>query len=160
MTITATDYAQEANFIFKMTNNIKEVEYRIVSWSGGGLSLGTNDLNWQSTATRRPGSTITFNDLNLSVLIDEEFSSYESAFDFIKLFKDSESGIIGDWGDNSFSGILMTTDNRNRFNKVFTFSNCWFSSMGDLSFKTSQQGTEVMTFSLTVIFDYYVISDA
>jgi len=150
---TTTDYAHESSFIFRMGNSVKEVEFNITGVSGMGVSLGQIDLNWQSTKMKRPGDEVTFGELSLTVLLDEDFNSFTESIEFIKLFKDYEANTTS-W-DDAFTGILMTTNNRNRFNKTFEFHNCWFQSVSDLTFTSTSTDATPLTFTISVIYDYF-----
>lgn len=146
------------NFLFTLSNNnLKEIDFRVQSFSGLGINLGETVRHWQSLQVTRPGDSMTFNDATLQILVDEELVVIEDLYNYMFLIKNFVTNEISteDW-----TGTLHIASNRNNFLKRFVFNQCWIKSFDDLSLSTNDTAATPLTTGIVISFDYYTIEDA
>ena len=148
---------QVANFIFTLTNKTSQVEFFVQEFSGLGISFNSIEQYYQGIMVKRPGDSLTFTDINLQVLVDEDLTVLTELYDYAKAMKDITTNDI-DW-DYMFTGNLYGTSNRNWFNKRFEFKNCWIREFSDLSFQSTQTENTPLIVPVTISCDYYEIFD-
>ena len=148
---------QAGNFRFVMSNDFKHTEFFATSFSGLGLSF--NDApsqNYFGHRVRRPGDELTFNDITLAVIMDEDFDVLEELYATLATGTRNVEESTINW-NNIFNAVLHLSTNRNNINKRITFENCWVREMGDIEFNTTEAETSVVTVSVTLSFDSYSI---
>ena len=150
--------SQVANFTFTMINPLKTIEFYIQEFSGLGVSLNTIEQPYQGITAKRAGATLTYNEIQLTVLLDEEMQAFEEAYNYMLATSNVETNEI-DW-QHTFTGILKPTNNKNWFIKKFELMDCWISSISDLNFSTNQTENAPITIPITIMFDYYTMSAA
>lgn len=94
-----------------------------------------------------PGDKLEYEDLIVSILIDEGLEGYEEIHKWM-----NEAALAED--DNDFfsdMSILVLTNNSNK-NKTFTFHNCFPQTIGNILFDTT--ATEDQPLSVDVIFNF------
>lgn len=146
------------NFVFLLSSNdLKELEFRVQSFSGLGITLGENTRYWQSLQVVRPGDSMVFNEITLTTMLDEELDILEDLYEYMFRIKDFENNTLDkdDW-----TGTLFISTNRNNYSKKFVFYDCWIKSFSDISFNSNDTAATVLTTDLTVSFSYYKIEDA
>jgi len=152
----STDTLQKSSFLFSISDgDLKELEFFCSGISGLGISLGAISQEWQSLTTNRPGDSLTWNELSLTAILDEDFTVFDEIFAFIQKIKDQSSNAI-DW-NKSFTGVLYITNNKNKRIKKFTLYDCWISSLGDLDFSTDSTDSDIHAVSINVVYDYYTL---
>lgn len=154
---TNTNTISAPNYIFLLSSNkLKELEFRVQSFSGLGISLGENVRYWQSLTIVRPGDTMVFNEMNLTILVDENLSIINDLYDYLFRIKDYDENTLSseDW-----TGTLIVSNNRNNTTKKFTFKDCWIKSFTDLEFTSTESSNTPLTTSITVTFSHYTITD-
>lgn len=152
-----TNTLSAQNFIFLLSSNkLKDVEFRVQSFSGLGISLGENVRYWNSLQFTAPGDSMIFNDLTLSVLVDENMNVIETLYDYVFRIKDFTGNELS---TDEWTGTLFTSDNRNNYSKKFTFNDCWIKSFSDLAFSSVETSADPLTIDLTVAYSYYTIAD-
>lgn len=147
---------QAANFKFVMTNDLMHTEFFVQSFSGLGLGFGQVDRQWFGHTVKRPGDAITFNDISLTVIIDEELEVLEELYNTMAAGTRIVETSVITW-ENIFEGILHLSTNRNNVNKRIRFENCWIKDMGDLSYSATDNEAVVLTVNISVPFDSYTI---
>lgn len=155
-----TNVTQSSNFIFSLTSNkLKQLDFYVTEFTGLGLSFTEVTPNaYMGQIIKRPGDTITFNDITLQVVVDEDYEVLQEIYDSIMSVKNIAENTI-DW-NQTFGGILYAASNRNNFKKKIEFTNCWIKDVGDLILTTTQTTADPVILTVTLAFDSYEISDA
>ena len=151
--------SQAANFLFVMSNDIKHLQFFVQEFSGLGISFSEVDnQTYFGQRIKRAGDVLTFNDISLTVMVDEDLNILEDAYNFMaKGLKNVEKNEIN-W-NNIFTGVLHLSTNRNNYHKTITFENCWIRELGDINFSTTQGEVSPITTQVTIAFDAYDITD-
>ena len=155
---TNLNQTHQANFIFKLSDNkLNTFEFFINEFSGLGLTLNEAPGQfWQGIGIKRPGDFLTFNDISLQVIVDEDYEVLVEIINYFNAVRSLDPNKL-DWNHN-FTGTLFATTNKNNFKKKFNFFNCWIKDMSDFTFSTNQTDDVPIILSVTMAFDYYTIS--
>ena len=98
------DYASPIQFRFKITK-LPKVEFFIQSVNLPSVKLDEVQQPTRLKSISMPGSTLTFGDLELSFLVDENLDNYKELHDWIIGLGTPES-------DEQFAGLLTTGSDR------------------------------------------------
>ena len=111
-----------------------------------------------------PGNTLTFGELNMDVLLDEDFSAYREMYDWMhrhvnekqiaqRIDYRSDQDPIPTYADIHITAL----SSHNNKNVEFRYKDCLPVSIGDISFDAQNQSVEYITFPVTFRFSYYDI---
>lgn len=155
-----TNATHGANFIFTVSSNkLKTAEFFVNEFTGLGMSFTEVVPHlYQGQQVKRPGDLLTFNDISLTIIMDEEYATLQEIYDFMAVTtKDVNSNTL-EWNSN-FTGLLYAATNRNNFKKKIEFKNCWFKDMNDVVFSTSLTEDTPVLITVTLAYDSYSIQD-
>ena len=97
------------------------------------ITIGTTPVPNPSTKeVFFPGTAITFGDIVLSFIVDEDLSNYNEIFTWIK-----ESIITADRSSVFSDGTLVILNNSKSANVKMTFQNCFPYNLGPIVFDTT-----------------------
>ncbi len=147
----------QTNFIFTLDLSTKQLQFGVQEFSGMGMSISEINEAWMSKQSSRPGDSLTWNPVSITVIVDEEFKAFQEAYDFLQSMKSEPENTI-DWNRN-FTGHLYATTNRSNFKKKFILHDCWISSFSDLDFSATTEDSTPMTLTLEVQYSWYEIKD-
>ena len=103
-TTTKFDYASPIQFRFKISK-LPLVEFTIQTANIPGISLDEVQQPTRLKAIALPGSTLTFGNLDLSFLVDENLNNYKELHDWLIGLGTPES-------DEQFAGLLASGSDR------------------------------------------------
>ena len=103
-TTTKFDYASPIQFRFKMTK-LPLVEFTVQTANIPGLSLDEVQQPTRLKPIALPGSTLSFSNLDLSFLVDENLNNYKELHDWLIGLGTPES-------DSQFAALLATGSDR------------------------------------------------
>lgn len=155
-----TNATHGANFIFTMSSNkLQTASFFVNEFTGLGMSFSEIVPHlWQGQQVKRPGDLLTFNDMSLTILMDEDYGTLQEIYDFMAVTtKDMESNNL-EW-DSNFTGVLYLSTNRNNLKKKIEFKNCWFKDMNDVVLSTTLTEDTPVLITITVACDSYTIQD-
>lgn len=111
-----------------------------------------------------PGSSMTYGELTMDVLLDEDFQSYKEIYSWMLRhvnedqiaerinFKTSQSQVP------SYADIHITALNSNNGNNIeFRYKDCIPTSLGDVPFDAQNQGVDYISFPVSFRFSYFEI---
>lgn len=112
-----------------------------------------------------PGNTISYGELNMDVLLDEDFAGYKEIYDWMlrhvneeqiaerNSFTSSQSPVP------SYADIHITALNSNNGKNVeFRYKDCIPVSLGDVAFDAQNSSVEYITFPVSFRFSYFTIT--
>ena len=111
-----------------------------------------------------PGNSMTYGELSMDVLLDEDFRSYIEIYDWMLRHVNEEQ--IADrvgYGSSqdpipSYADIHITALNSNNGKNVeFRYKDCVPVSIGDINFDAQNQGVDFITFPASFRFSYFEI---
>lgn len=142
------------NFTFILNNEFKTLEFFVQEVNIPGVNLGEIQINHLSQNQKRVGDTLNYSQLNVTVICDEKLKAFQEVYNYLIRLKNPETGIL-DIEKAYFNGNLILTTNKNNPLLNIVFYNCWINSISDLQLVTTNTEANVLTFTITMNFDYY-----
>ena len=134
----------------------EETSFFITTFNIPGLSIGTIPTPNPFKEHQEPGNKLTFEELQLSVIVDEEFQAWKNMNDWIREgsngFTFSSQSITRRAAD-----IILLTNNMNPKYKV-SFKNVFPINIGSIEFDVQQAEPVPPTFSATLQYESYTFS--
>ncbi len=144
--------SKATNYVFKIGHpRLEKVEFYCQRASIPGLQLGSMEQPWQSGMMAMPGDSLTFGELSLTILLDEDLKSFRELYAYIMERKDPHANTYNP--QDTVQSYLFVTTNKNNIRFKFTFYNCWVSDIGGLEFGVESE--DVQTMDVTLKMDYY-----
>ena len=111
-----------------------------------------------------PGGTMTYGELTLEVLLDEDMNSYVEMYNWMLRLVNTEQVAVRD----NFAGKTSSTPtyadihitaltSHNNANKTFKYIDCVPVAVGDIRFEAQNQSVEYVTFPASFRFSYFDI---
>ncbi len=149
------NFTHSSNFWFQ-TNLFEdeEVLYAVQECNLPGLNFSHIQVNKNSVFGNMQGDTISYNDLIISLIIDEDLKVWK---DIIKVMQkmrepvESTAKEIMKWGY-----LIIQDDNTNEVLKL-DFRDMIVESIDDLSYTTNSDD-DIITCSITLKYDFYTIT--
>jgi hypothetical protein len=154
--MSTRNFTHNSNFIFT-TNlfNDENVSYYIQEANLPGLSFSHIQVSRQSTSMNFQADTLTYNDLTLNFIIDEELSVWKNIVSKMQKMRDVYSG-EGELIEKS--GYLEIHDDNSNIILKVEFINLIIESIDDMQYSTNTED-EIITCSINLKYDYYNILD-
>jgi len=147
-------FSHNSNFFFQ-TNlfNEEETSYAIQEVNLPGVSFSHIQTSARSVMGNIQGDTLTFNDLTLNLIIDEDLVVWKEIMNKILEMRNPENELGKQI--EKYSYLEIHDDNSNKILKL-EFINCMIESIDDLAYNTTSED-EVITCSITIKYDYFVV---
>lgn len=132
---------------------LPNVEYYIQGIDVPGISSSSTDIPTPFKTLHAPGDKLTYNDLTLTVLADENLKSYRDTFDWLVAVTSPDSfeqyaGLLA--GDGVYSDATLTILNSNKnANIELQFKDLFPIEVSQISLSTTQSDVVAPTFSVT-----------
>ena len=140
--------------------------YYVQSVNLPSMTLGSTTVNTPFTVVSIPGNQITFGQLTLSFMVDEDMRTWYELYDWIYQLGNPESfnkrGTLKDQDDimNSVTSdaTLYIKTNANNNNRKINFYGAYPTDLGGLDF-SSTGSQDFLTASVTFNYTYYKLED-
>lgn len=132
----------------------KSLELMVTSTNLPGFTLGGLDISRPVVKDSRPGDSLTFNDLSLTVLCDEDLNAYKEIYTYIIKSANPNTGEL-DISSPVFDSTLFLMTNKNNVQHKIVFYNSFFKEIGDLQFETTSSEDEQLTFTIGLGFSFF-----
>lgn len=132
-----------------------------------GLSISPITVQTPAVAVQSPGSIITFPQLTLTFMVDEDMQSWYELYNWIVQFANPESNnkvgtLTGDPGSNTnivSDATLFIKTNSNNPNWKVSFFDVFPTDLGELAFSAIDT-QDFLTSSATFSYTYYTLTSA
>ena len=142
------------------------IQYFTTRINHPGAQNTPDETAWRGkVSVPMPGNTMTYGELTMDVLLDEDFNSYKEIYDWMLRhvneeqiaervdFKSSQSPVP------SYADIHITALNSNNGKNIeFRYKDCIPVSLGDVPFDAQNQSVEYITFPVSFRFSYFEIT--
>lgn len=148
-----------ANYYFLLgspMDGLREIEFHVQSFSGIGLLLNEMELPYLSLVSKYPGDRLTWNPLQLEVLIDQEYAVLQQLYNYITTLHNPNLNVLD---MANFQSELHLTTNKNNPHKVIKFHNSWISSYSDIQETVNLTENNPLLMTVEVQYDWYEIMD-
>ncbi len=149
--------SKASSFMFKLHNDLKDVEFYVIDAKLPGASLEMNTVNAPQISYPVPGDLITFEELPLTILSDEGLEIWTILFNFLTQTTMRADIIRTDIVTPKFDGILYLLSNKGTPFKKVIYKDCYVKDMSGYDLTIDDDDTK--TFSATVVYSYCYIED-
>ena len=148
------NFTHNSNFFFQ-TNlfNKDETSYAVQECNLPGLNFSHIQISKRSVFANEQGDTISYNDLNISLIIDEDLVVWK---DIITSMQNMRNPVTTKGEEYMKYGyLIIQDDNTNQIIKL-EFIDMIIESIDDMTFNTNSED-EIITCTVTIKYDYYIV---
>ena len=140
--------------------NYPNLEYFCQQFTHPGMILNPSEVPFRKiTGVPFIGGSLTFNELNATIILDEDMTAYNEMYSWIRRVVDNVDtrAINRDTGKPpTYSDITLTIlSSQNNKTKIVRYKECLPVSLGDIAFESTATGTEFVTFQVAFRFTYF-----
>ena len=157
MSFNPINKSKSSSFIFKLHNDLSDIEFYITDAKLPGVNIEMNTVNAPSLSYPKPGDLITFEDLPLTILSDEGLEIWATLFNFLTQTTMRADRIYTDIETPSFEGILYILSNKGTPFKKVIYKDCYVKDLSGYELAIDDDDTK--TFSANIAFSYCYIED-
>lgn len=119
-----------------------------------GFTLGDLTIPRPVVADKRPGDSLDFSDLSVTVICDEELKAFKEVYNYLILAANPTNGHL-EINETVFDCQLNLLTNKNNYNHKLYFYNAFIKSVGDISLQSDTTEGEAPTFEVSFGYSYY-----
>jgi hypothetical protein len=131
------------------------IEFMNVEAPIPGFTLGTIELGYSSMKDKRPGDSITFNDITLTVNCDEDLKTYKEIYDYLILAHNPVTNKL-EVNQEVFDGYLILLTNKNNVQHKLHFYDMWIETVSDLQLQTISAEEQNLSITLGLKYNFFV----
>ena len=111
-----------------------------------------------------PGGTMSYSELTMNVLLDEDFRTYTELYDWMLRLVNEEQIAESRLRSSedpipTYADIkVIALSNHNNKNVIFTYKDCVITGVGDINFDAQNQGVDVLSFPANFRFSHFEVS--
>ena len=146
--------------LFKTSNfriqfkNATNVEFQVIDTAIPAITLGTHAIHRPTITDKRPGDHIEFDDLNITLICDEDLLAYQQIYTQLISTVDPDYGIM-DPISNVFDATLFLTTNKNNLQHKILFKNAFFKQLGSLNLSTTTSNENHISFTSVIGYSFF-----
>ena len=149
-----TNLFKSCNFRITL-NTEKQIELMVQEVNLPGYSIGQLENRWQSMVDKRPGDSMEFNDLTLTILVDEQLEIYKEIYKSLVYSHNPVTNTL-QITKQIFDGYLFLLTNKNNLQHMIHFYDCWIKSLDDIQLSHSTSEDEQLVLTMTIAYNYYM----
>ena len=163
-----TNYLQPTKFLMSF-NRIPNATWFCQSVNIPGVSVGQAPINFPSVTVYSPGNQITYNNFNMTFLVNEDVQSWIDLHDWFRSFaspdgtneRNLKSALQNQYNNMSsekqqYSDATLTIlNNLNNPIVRVEFTNMFPVSLSDIIFDTKQSADDIITADATFVYDQF-----
>jgi len=157
MAFNPMNKSKSSSFLFKLHNDLHDIEFYIISTKLPGVSLEMNSVKAPSLTYPKPGTILTFEELPLTILSDEGMEIWTTLFNFITESTSRADMIYTDIEYPSFEGILYLLSNKGNVFKKIVYNDCYIKDLSSYDLTIDDDDTK--TFTANIAYSYCKIED-
>ena len=150
-----TDLLKTSNFIVQ-TRDSRNIEFFCQEIALPGFQIGNLDIGYSAMKDKRPGDSVEWEDLTLTILCDEDLRAFMNVYDYLHLTHDPVSNDI-EVRQEVFDATLFITTNKNNVQFKATFYDAWFQSVSPIQFTSTSTDENNLTFTVGIRYNYYLL---
>lgn len=158
---TNFNYLQPTSFKLVIDRkNYPNLEFFCQSFIHPGMIINAPEIPFrQVTGVPLFGSKLTFNELSANILLDEDMKGYDEMYSWIQRILLNEEKKTNDMTSNdvpTYSDITLSIlSSHNNTTKQIRYKDCVPTSLGDITFESTADGTQFISFVSTFRFTYF-----
>lgn len=145
--------------------NYPNLEFFAQTVTHPGATLNAAELPFSRISSLpMPGDTLTFGELSVTILLDEDFNAYTEMFNWMVRqvngkFTNAFGASQTEGGLSSFTDItVVALTSHNNLNKKIRYVDAIPVSVGDINFEATNSGVDYITFPVSFRYSYFEIS--
>jgi len=155
------DLIKSDNYVFDI-ERFPDLKFKCTSVNLPGISLGFMPFEHPIEVIKLPGTSLIYEDLILTFLIDDNLTNYKTIYNWMHVLKTLHNQEESSFNDleNQIQGIregyfsdciLMILSNKNNIIQKVKFTDCFPYNLGDLDFRVGETTEIIMnvTFAYT-----------
>ena len=159
------NYLQSTQFkVIIDRKQFANLEFFAQSFSHPGVTLTSAPMPYKRIASiGLPGDTLTIDELQLQIIVDENMQSYIEMYNWAELLTQERTNLGPDVvpipvisHEADISVLLMT--NSNKLVKTIRYIDCVPTGIGNLNFASSTNEPQMVTFNASFRSEYFVIT--
>ena len=140
--------------------NYPNLEYFCQQFTHPGMVVNPVEIPFRKiTSVPFVGNSLTFNELNATIILDEDMKAYNEMYSWMRRIVDEPNrGPLDRAADKppTYSDITLSIlSSHNNTTKSVRYIECLPVSLGDITFESTGSGTEFVTFSVAFRFTYF-----
>jgi len=151
--IKSASFFKVNNFIIQFKDQ-KNLELMVNACNFPGFSLGQIDIPRPVVKDQRPGDSLTFNDLSLTIICDEDLKAYKEIYSYLILSANPNTGRLN-ISDSVFDCYLDLTTNKNNVKHKLHFYNAFIKSVSDIQLESTTSEGEAPTFTAEMAYSFF-----
>lgn len=149
------DLFKTGNFRIQLKDQ-QDLEFFVQETTVPGITVGTISIPYSSMNDQRPGDSIEFNPLTLTINCDEDLKAYKDVYRYIiKLTHDPVSNEIR-VEPEVFDAYLLLTTNKNNVAHKLHFHDMWIETVSDLQLQSVSGDENAVSFTVGLKYNYYL----
>ena len=148
-----TDLLKVNNFLIQFKDT-KQLELMVTNSPLPGFSINPLTLSRPVVDDKRPGGQLTYTDLSLTVLCDEDLNAFKEIYSYLILAANPNTGDL-EINKTVFDSTLFILTNKNNIQHKVYFYNCFFTRVGDLVFNSNATDADHITFDIDLSYSFY-----
>jgi hypothetical protein len=150
------DNFKVCNFVMQLRDQ-KHLEFFTLQSSIPAYTIGTITIPNHSMTDKRPGDSIDFADLSLTVLCDEDLKAYKDVYNYLNLAHDPISNKL-EVQQEVFDATLFLTTNKNNVSHTIKFFDMWIESVSALDLLTTSTDDNSLSFTVNLKYNYFIFA--
>lgn len=142
-----------SNFILQFKDQ-QALELMTTDVNIPGITLGELNIGRPVIRDLRPGDSLTYDDLTVTVLLSEDMDNYLEIYKYIMKSANPDTGDL-DITYPVFDSTLFLTTNKNNIQHKITFLNCFFKSIGAIQLSSQSTDEDRISFDITLGYSYF-----
>jgi hypothetical protein len=152
------DLFKTGNFRIQLKDQTN-LEFFVQETTVPGVTVGTIDIGYGSMKDVRPGDSLEFNPLTLTVICDEDLQAYKDVYTYIlKMTHNPVTNVI-QVDPEVFDAYLLLTTNKNNITHRLHFHDMWIESISDLQLQTVSPDENNISFTVGLKYVYYLFEE-
>lgn len=139
------------------------VQYYVQSINIPGISSGFTEQQTPFRNTYRHGDKLTYDDLTITIAVDENLTGYMETYSWLKALTKPEefeqyTGLLGADGDGLYSDATLTVVNSSKKPNIeITFADIFPTFIGAITMNTASSDVPIITCDLTFKYNHFKI---
>jgi hypothetical protein len=150
-----TDLLKTSNFIIQ-TRDSNHMEFFCQEVQIPGFQIGNLDIGHQAMKDKRPGDSVEWEDLTLTILCDEDLNAFKDVYKYLNLTHDPYTNTL-EVRQEVFDATLFITSNKNNPKFKIKFYDAWFQSVSPIQFQSTSPDENNLTFTVGIRYNYYLL---
>lgn len=155
--MASTDLFKVSSFIIQFKDQ-KFLELMVNGCNIPGFALGQLAIGRPVVTDKRPGDSLDYNDLSVSVICDEELKAYKEIYNYLILAANPNTGDL-EINETVFDCTVQLLTNKNNLQHKIHFYNAFIKSVSDINLESTTTESEAPIFNVEFGYSFFNFED-